>query len=217
MPTASGGETRRRSIVRADSLDGLTERGSRQVLDYGVRTIVDLRNDDERGRPAAARPAALTTHHVPLEPDDPAFHAAYGGPLRATPLSYAPLLAHHPERVAAVLRAIAAAPPGGVAVHCGIGRDRAGLVTLVLLAVAGVPADEIVRDHAISTSRLAALFAHQGRDDEAPIVERLLAERGTTVEAVLRDALEGLDVAGRLRAGGLGDGEIASVRRRLAG
>lgn len=213
LPTSAGGETRWRSIVRADALDRLTERGWRQVVGYGVRTIVDLRNDDERTPPVAARPDVVTTVNAPLEPDDPAFV----GPLRATPLPYARLLERHPDRAAAVLRAIAQAGPGGVVVHCGIGRDRAGFVTLVLLALAGVPADAIVRDHALSTRRLAALFAHEGREDEAPIVERLLEERGTTAEAVLRSVLDGVDVEARLRAGGLRDEEIAAVRARLAG
>jgi hypothetical protein len=217
LPTSARAPTRRRSIIRADALDRLTETGWRQAVAYGVRTVVDLRNEDERARPLAARPAAVAQVRAPLEPEDRDFHAAYGGPLRATPLSYAPLLERHPERVARVVRAIAHAPPGGVVVHCGIGRDRAGLVTLVLLALVGVPADEIVRDHAISTQRLAALFAHEGRADEAPIVERLLAERGTTVEQVLRSVLDRVDVAARLRAGGLRDDEVEAVRARLAG
>ena len=216
LRTTGGPPTRWRSIIRGDALDRLTDSGSRQAVDYGVRTVVDLRNAGERGPPVAARPAAITTVRAPLEPEDPDFHAAYGGPLRATPLSYGALLERHPDRVADVLRAIARAAPGAVVVHCGIGRDRAGLVSLVLLGLAGVTADEIVRDHAVSTRRLARLFAYEGRADEAPIVERLLAERGTTVEQVLRAVLDRVDLAARLRAGGLRDDELEAVRARLA-
>lgn len=215
LPAAGGRPTRWRSVVRADSLDHLTAAGWAAVRAYGVRTVVDLRNGDERvGEGAAERPG-VTTVHTPLETTDPDFRAAWGGPLRATPLFYRPLLEQFPERVAAVVRAVGQAPPGGVVVHCGIGRDRAGLATLVLLTLAGVPPHEIVADHAISTQRLGPLFAREGREDEAAIVERLLAERGTTVERVLLDTLDGLDVPERLRAGGLTEAELAAARARL--
>jgi hypothetical protein len=35
-------------IVRSDSVDRLTARGWSALLDHGVRTIIDLRNDYER-------------------------------------------------------------------------------------------------------------------------------------------------------------------------
>ena len=40
--------------------------------------------------------------------------------------------------------------PGGIAYHCGVGRDRTGLITMLLLAVANVPAEEIAGDYALS-------------------------------------------------------------------
>ncbi|HYM57900.1 MAG TPA: tyrosine-protein phosphatase, partial [Solirubrobacteraceae bacterium] len=42
-----------------------------------------------------------------------------------------------PERSAAVLSAIAGAKPGGVAFHCSGGKDRAGQITMLLLAIIG--------------------------------------------------------------------------------
>ncbi|UQX03144.1 tyrosine-protein phosphatase [Streptomyces sp. RerS4] len=35
--------------MRADSLDGLTARGWTTLTAHGVRTVIDLRNDDETG------------------------------------------------------------------------------------------------------------------------------------------------------------------------
>ena len=46
--TEDGGETRYGEVVRADSLHQLTEDGWQSVVDYGIRTVVDLRMDDER-------------------------------------------------------------------------------------------------------------------------------------------------------------------------
>src|SRR5687767_10529285 len=45
--TIDGGVTRWRAFVRADSLYQLTPAGQAALLDYGVRTIVDLRRARE--------------------------------------------------------------------------------------------------------------------------------------------------------------------------
>ena len=46
LPLEGGGETRFRAVVRADDAAGLTPRGVRALLDYGVSRIVDLRHED---------------------------------------------------------------------------------------------------------------------------------------------------------------------------
>ena len=70
-----------------------------------------------------------------------------------TPIYYRPFLDHFPERTAAVFTAIAHAEPGGIAVHCGIGRDRTGLIAIMLLTLAGSPED-ITADYALSEERV---------------------------------------------------------------
>jgi hypothetical protein len=44
-------------VIRADRVDRLTAAGWSALQDYGVRTIIDLRNEDEVGPDVAARPA----------------------------------------------------------------------------------------------------------------------------------------------------------------
>ena len=93
-------------------------------------------------RDLAPRPAGLTTLHLPLDgvEDMEFWKDWHGRPEFGTPLYYRPFLDHFPERTAAVFTAIARAEPGGVAVHCGIGRDRTGLIAILLLALAGAEA-----------------------------------------------------------------------------
>ncbi len=64
--------------------------------------------------------------------------------------SYAPMLDHHPARFAHAFREIAAAPPGPVVIHCRGGRDRTGALAALLLAVAGVAAEDIAADFALT-------------------------------------------------------------------
>jgi hypothetical protein len=47
LPTAGDHVTRRGAPVRADSLAGLSAAGWDALRAHGVRTVVDLRNDDE--------------------------------------------------------------------------------------------------------------------------------------------------------------------------
>jgi protein tyrosine/serine phosphatase len=219
LPTVDGRTTRRGAVVRADALDGLTAAGWEALIDHGGRTVVDLRNDDERGADAAPRPPDVTTVHVPLDAsEDREFWDVWGsGPQFATPLYDRPHLERFPERSVAALRAIACAGPGGVAVHCVGGRDRTGQVALLLLALAGVAPAAIAADYALSGERLRALYRARGEEDQSSLVEAFLAERGTTAQALVVALLAELDVEAHQRAGGLRGEEVAALRNRLRG
>ncbi len=216
LPTVSGRATRWRAVVRADNVDRLTAEGWAALHAYGVRTVVDLREGDERTA-VVARPAGVTVVHVPL--DDNA-DAAFWSRLvdddvdDGTPQYYRPFIERKAERCAAAVTAVARAAPGGVVVHCGLGRDRTGLVALLLLALAGVTPEAIVADYTLSAARLRRRFSRAG--DADPIAARL-ALQGLTVPGVLRDALADLDVAAHLGAAGCTAGDLAAVRTRLAG
>jgi protein-tyrosine phosphatase len=214
LRVAGGTTIRRGAVVRGDTVDRLTERGWQAVAAHGIRTIIDLRNDDELGERGA--PAGITTVHLPLDGiEDRGFWDQWEfGPQFATPLYYAPHLERFPERSARVLAAIADAPPGGVLVHCVGGRDRTGMIAMLLLALAGADAETIAADYALSTERLRERY--RGPDDGAAI-ERFLAERGTTAADVILSTLEAVDVAERMHAGGLDDAALERLRARVVG
>jgi hypothetical protein len=178
------------------------------VIDHGVRTVIDLRNDFEMGADAWPRPQMLTTVRLPLDGLEHAeFWAPYWNTWRVgTPIYYRPHLEHLPERSLAVLRAIAQAPPGGVAFHCGIGRDRTGLVALLVLALVGVEPEHIGDDYALSDGRVP---------EEAISGAECLAREGTTARELVV-ALAG-DACGLLARAGLGDEDRQALRRRLVG
>jgi len=161
LPTGDGGVTRCGAVVRADALDGLSAAGWAALIEHGVRTIIDLRNDDERLPDAALRASDVTTVHVPLDGvEDREFWDVWDcGPQFGTPLYYRPHLDRFPERSVAALSAIARAKPGGVAVHCAGGRDRTGQVAMLLLALVGVAPRDIAADYELSTEHLRARYA----------------------------------------------------------
>ena len=146
------GRIRHGALVRADALQNLSAEGWRALERHGVRTVVDLRNPDEIGEDAAVRPPGLTTIRIPLDGmEDTEFWSQWlERPEFGTPHYYGPWLERFPDRAARTLAAIARAEPGGVAYHCGIGRDRTGLITGLICVALGVPAREAAEDYALS-------------------------------------------------------------------
>ena len=217
LPTTDGRRTRRGALVRADALDRLTAAGWAALQAHGVRTVVDLRNDDERGPDAAMRPSGIDTIHVPHDAiEDREFWEVWSsGPQYGTPLYYAPHLERFPQRSARVVAAVARARPGGVAVHCGIGRDRTGLIAMLLLHLAGVAPREIAADYGLSAGRVPGLLARMGRDDDGPVIAAHLEREGVTAGETIERTLAGLDVEATLRAGGLTGDDVAALRARL--
>lgn len=217
LPVAGGGCIRSGALVRADTVEGLTARGWAALLDHGVRTVVDLRNDDERGFDVATRPPEVATVELPLDGvEDRTFWDAWDtSPAFGTPLYYAPHLERLPERSARIVTAVARAAPGGVAVHCMGGRDRTGQVTMLLLALCGVEPDAIGADYALSAGRLPARYAALGQPDQEPGLAAFLQERGTTGAALVADLARGGGLEAPLCKGGLADADVAALRARL--
>lgn len=217
LRTADGCAVRRGAVVRSDAPDGLGAAGWSALEAHGVRTIIDLRNDGERGPDLVPRPAGLTTLHLPL---DGVEHREFwdlwtGGPQFATPLYYAPHIERFPERSARVIAAIAHAEPGGVLFHCIGGRDRTGQIAMLLLALLGVAADDIAADYALSGDRLRARYAHAGEADQGREIEEFLAGQGTTAAEVVADSARSRDLDAFRQAVDLTNGDLAALRARL--
>jgi hypothetical protein len=217
LPASSGGATRWGAAIRADALDGLTDEGWAAACAHGVRTVIDLRNPDERATDAARRPDAITTIHLPLDAtEDREFWDVWqSGPQFGTPLYYRAHLERFPERTAVVLAAIAHAQPGGVAFHCAGGRDRTGQITMVLLALLGVAPRAIADDYLHSYQRLPARYAARSEPDHGPALEAFLRDRGTSADELILETLRSLDIEGTVRAGGLTDDDVTVLRHRL--
>ena len=225
-PTEDGGETRWGSVVRADSVRQLTDAGWQAVVDYGVRTIVDLRSNEELAEdPPAEKPVeAVHVSFFDSRPDvfeevEQASVAA-ADHASATRDVYLIFLEHFRSNVAAAIRAVANAPDGGVVVHCHGGKDRTGLVSAFLLRLAGVPIEEIATDYSLSEERLRTRheewFAQAADEAELERLHRISKTPASSMVQVL-DELERRygSIAGYLKAGGATDEELDRARRRL--
>jgi protein-tyrosine phosphatase len=111
--------------------------------------------------------------------------------------------------------AVALAQPGGVVIHCGIGRDRTGIVTLLLLALADVTPDEIASDYELSNIRLRPRWIELSEEDQSAWAEERLRRANTSARALIFATLASLDVDAYLGAGGLGNDDLSAIRAQL--
>jgi len=229
-PTEDGDETRFGSIVRADSVRRLSEEGWRALVDYGVKTVVDLRaNEELEADPPAELPVEVL--HVPfmetdrsdwqkVEEELEAAVKAAPDVATATRDVYLIFLEHFAQNVAAAIRAVADAPEGGVVVHCAGGKDRTGLLTAFLLHLAGVGVDEIAEDYALSEKRLRSRherwLAEAESEEERERLQRVLQTPVDSMKGVFEELERRYgSVEGYLHHGGLTDDELARARSRL--
>ena len=216
LPTRSGGATRHGAFIRSAGLRFVTDAGWGAARDFGIRTIVDLRNDDEIGRDKRLAPPDLARVEVPLDDvaDVQFWDQMYNEGIAGSPLYYRPFLARSPERCAAAVTALARTD-GGVLFHCAVGRDRTGLISLLLLALANVEPSAIAEDYALSTAALIPLFAAMRVNDQGPFVEAALRSRGTTIRSAILEVLEGFDAERYLLDAGVSATDLEVIRGRL--
>jgi hypothetical protein len=220
LPTKDGGRTRFRSVVRSDHLVHLAPEGWRALLDYGVRTVVDLRTTREADRDRQAIPVDVDLVGARLEDglhEDPEFNGWGATGILLTPLYYQRFLQRWPERCAEAVSAIATSRAGGVLVHCSKGCDRTGMLTMFLLVLCGVTEDAIVADYSVTADRgLLPAARHFGCvDNHAEIDEVARREGCSDVEDAFRRTVRETDVLGGLMSGGLTPRTIEQIRRRL--
>ena len=221
--TEDGGLTAFGAVVRADSVRRLSEAGWQQLVDYGIERIVDLRFHDElEADPPGTIPVEVV--HVPVLPDPasadwPEIEAvgdAAPDDVAATMAVYLEFLRRYASGFGQAVSAVASAPPGGVLVHCMAGKDRTGLLSALLLRVAGVSVEDVAADYAVSERNLLPLwqpwFDAAADERERQRRRRMAATPAAAMEGVLAELG---DERVYLHSAGVGDEELDAVRARL--
>jgi protein tyrosine/serine phosphatase len=225
--TEDGETTRFGRVVRADSVRRLSAEGWSALVDYGIRTVLDLRYESEL---EAEPPADVGVEMVHLslfgEPDHErwveldALGRAQRDDAGFTRVIYLEVLEEHCAKLARAVATVGDAPDGGVVVHCQAGKDRTGLVTALLLRLAGVPRSEVAADYAVSERNLQSL-SQAWIDETEDHAERERRRRiSATPAAAMDGVLEDLDrrygdVRSYLLAGGASDAGLDRARARL--
>jgi protein-tyrosine phosphatase len=196
-------------LWRSASPDALDADGWTQVAQAGIRRIVDLRNAYEIGT-ADHRPDGFEIVCAPIEdPDDPAYTTTWNWNW-AHPDFFVWGIGHWPELWHAAFEAIADAPEGAVLIHCAAGRDRTGMMSAIMLELAGNDRATILEDYARAMRGTNEMLRRQGRNEhEAHMPEDLL-------EGYIRDYAVAVNVLLDRLPALLEDNGLSSVARRAA-
>ncbi len=212
--------TRWRTLFRADGLGELTEADLSVLRALGIRTVIDLRSEQEleRGRfDVDAHPVAF--HHFPFMeelPDAEEFDRRPG----FLGSQYREFLSDAGGQIRAALEVLAAPHALPAVFHCTAGKDRTGVLSAIVLSLLGVDEPTVVADYALSGEAMLRLRAKlilkypEGRESienldevfsaEPAQMQQLLdhlRERYGTVDAYVARLGTGPAVVAGLRAG----------------
>lgn len=216
-PTVDGGHTRWRSLLRSDDLAQLTPAGVQALADFGVKTVLDLRWEEE-----------IALNPSPIATQAPQIRYVHSSLLAGTPAQWRELSRScEKERWKCVvleqvrgelrdtLKVIASAPAGPLLFHCVAGKDRTGIIAALMLALADVKPESIAADYAESTQMLGDAYLKRYKDaDPQDVLENVRCP-----EEGVHNMLAYLKGEGGIREYfkkiGLNEMEIARLRARL--
>jgi protein-tyrosine phosphatase len=151
---AQGKTTRWRTYLRGDNLAFLENEDITFLKEYGLKTVIDLRSADELT--SFPNPFELdeeiTYHNIPLMAGNigDITRELAGKPAQFLPLFYTMLLDQGKGNLKKVLDVIADHTTGALLFHCTAGKDSTGILSMLLLSIAGVADVDIISNYCIT-------------------------------------------------------------------
>ncbi len=176
--TRSGLVLKTHSILRSDALHNLSQEDADRLSEYGLRCVIDLRFPDEIERfPDRIGLFNPAVRYETYSLQDPVKRTKYTAEFPPSMWElYCWMLDESQAEFRAILETIAAFPDRCVLFHCTGGKDRTGMVTMLLLLLAGVDEETVIADYALTETVMKELFVQQTEE---------LESRGFTVPAYI--------------------------------
>ncbi len=168
FPTLDGHYTSWRVFIRGGNLDKVSSTGCQQLLDFGVKTIIDLRDEWETQTfpDVFAHSAVVEYLNLPFVGNSLSGDEQWKTRTQTYTALYE-LYVTYLEHCQSHIRAIIAALAESTSVtlfHCHAGKDRTGLIAALLLGTVGVSIPLISQDYAETNLQITPLVA-QWRED----------------------------------------------------
>ena len=209
---AEGKEVSKGKLYRSDNLDRVTPADIQKLKSLGINLDIDLRSPEEWDRwPDLLRDMpGIRYEKIPLlstiDPEELPNNLA---------ALYVYLLDHSQKEFAQIFRLILSNAEGVTLFHCSAGKDRTGLVTAMLLLLAGVNEKVIIEDYTESAENLKSVLAKFAEMNN-PALRAFLTAREEDIRPFLNRLKEKYGgVEEYLKAIGLVEGEIDELRAML--
>ncbi len=235
LPVTGGGSTRFGRAYRADRLCTLSDADLQRLEAAGIRHVFDLRSSTEASDFPDRLPEGASYIRLGMTSDETfqartIYERIVDGHIRSygeaeMVAGYVRILQNFGPSFAQIVRQVAQGEP--TVIHCTAGKDRTGVAAMLLLDLAGVAAEHVVADYALSSERrpsrqydhtearsLRPLLEDQGLDPArfAPLWEARPSVMAATLEQ-LHERWGG--AAGYLAAAGMDAQELATARASL--
>lgn len=219
-PAASGRITSWRVFLRADDLCNLEDDDIQFLLDYGVKTVVDLRSKEEvRAKP---NPFALNEKviyaNIPLMNNaiEDAIRRISGteNPGQCLTDSYLDFIKNSSGVLREVFVFFAEQNDGCTLFHCAGGKDRTGLMAMLLLGLAGVNKYDIMANYETTYSYLRLNPEFQANLAKYPL--GIMCSKSDYIEPLIDYIVDTYgDFAKFLLSIGIPEDCLARIRKRL--
>lgn len=199
LPTRRGATTRFGVIFRADGLSRLTEADLDKLSALKIRTIMDLREEQERRRAPDRCPFLDPANFYfpgffPHGTDElhVALNSGRMGAKEAAAMmcrNYRHMPFEHTESLRDVLQYLLKPGIAPIIIHCTSGKDRTGLTSALVLSALDVPRDVILEDYQLSNVELQAIEDFFGPLVRKDAIDAVMAAHSSYLEAAL-DAID---------------------------
>jgi protein-tyrosine phosphatase len=218
IPAGPAKSTRWGCLYRSDSLAALSASDWAELAERNIRTVIDLRSENEAKASPILLPEEMEYRHYNLMKElDSQVHGAERSKetiLKSMQLDYVETVFGNMECCADILRGINdGLEKGAVVFLCSAGKDRTGITAAMVLYLVGAARQDIVADYMISSTlntdginRLMKNFPVPEEylaaiPDLMERVKKVLDSRPETMEALL-DAFEARNFRESLKAYG---------------
>lgn len=221
--TRHGEQTKWHAFLRSSEMSKLTPEEVGFLKAYGVTTVIDLRGEDEiQKHPNPLAHEDFCEYHnkpfITLQVSDITQHVAdVARSLENVFMGdfYVDLL-ERSEVIKEIMDVIGQAEEGCVLFHCQAGKDRTGILAMLLLGLAGVEKKDIVSNYETTYTNLESIHDYAGERPYGDIPESFMY---SSREYILRAYEYILDKYGDfeqyMRAKGVSEEVIDRVKGRL--
>ncbi|UOQ48724.1 tyrosine-protein phosphatase [Gracilibacillus caseinilyticus] len=167
--TAYGQQTKWHELLRSSDMSKLTEEDIMFLKEYGVKTVIDLRGEDEiQEKPnVLAKEAFCHYYNFPFITEQVS-NIIYSSEKRFMGDFYIELLEEN-KVLQDIFHLIAHAEEGTIIFHCAGGKDRTGILAMMLLSLAGVEKKDIISNYEVSYTNLKTMHTEEDLPEGIPV------------------------------------------------
>lgn len=143
----------------------VTNKGAEVMKRLGIKTIFDLRSEQELERAGVANIEGIENKWIPIFKNRDLSPAAlaerarnFADPLEGFQRAYCELLDKAPQSYKQIMEHIRDRPNDGFVVHCTAGKDRTGVICALILLLMKVDPDIVAREYELTTFGLVNEF-----------------------------------------------------------